>query len=427
MNGRISRWVKENEYVMESFRDLMKVSKHGVNEQKQNHLYNGLEVVNNLITSSYMYKHRLGDKLCFSREFFHKYFSEQIRKDASGDCSWFNRFAFKVHRFNNKGVGKSYSDLWDINPQFEGAILEIKTAIQNRGYEEIQLIRSKNKILNYRKVKTDKLQQPLNTVNIPFTLNHRNLDIDVIIAKNARYSEYDIINQYYRTVNSGRLCSTGFGLQYMNKVLRNQFCKGYWSYDVEACAPNILAQVYANITGQSLKYLEHYRFNRSEVRQQIAIAVFNRACDKAINFIKGLFNRLFFGGRLNPKDIELIQELMLSFQVTKSYAISLIYAVINNELYKGIARDITTVFNALNNKYGDAIKYGDTKNQKMAYFYQNKERRVLDSMKEAVGDSLQLPLHDGMIIKEFVDPQEIEYLIHKDTEFQLKLEYERVA
>lgn len=243
----------------------------------------------------------------------------------------------------------------------------------------------------------------------------------------------------YKTANTGRLQTTSNinkkfhpvlqNYQGIKKIHRKNIFKGMYEYDISTSAPTILLQLYKNDfpKAKTLTYIEDYIGNKKERREQWASLIDE---EDSISRVKSVLTAMFFGANIEKfRSDDLNKEMS-----EKSFRI-----LLNDESFLALVNDVEELFSALAEKYcerrkglkcyvvnnlaGISKKFTlKEKKKAIAHIYQGIEVTILKAIYEKYRDSICLKIHDAIITKDKLDPQELSRIAFEATGYEVTYE-----
>ena len=282
-------------------------------------------------------------------------------------------------------------------------------------------------------------------INCPVKLPQRYVSsrVDYFIGRNNQYIHDGWIDQWYKPcrTETNRLYGVGtLTLQNKPKRFRNEFFTGKWSVDASCCAQTILNQVYETQTGLKLETLSMMVNDKRAFRKRLSMEIFGSDKPEFIGLIKGAIMPLAFGGRIYPFKVrkegfielseedkkeknKFAKEIMSHYKCSPNTANDIIYRIIGNDLYSALVDDIKKIFDALKFDYP---AHRETREQQVSYFYQHEESRIMAVVKEMAGETLELLIHDGIIVNKKMNLKEISKKVLENTGYKMIFEQDRL-
>jgi hypothetical protein len=227
----------------------------------------------------------------------------------------------------------------------------------------------------------------------------------------------------YVPCSSGRLFALGTSLQGAPRDVRNAALCGMYDYDIENCHFAIFAELAAR-NGFPCPTISHYLKHKAATREGIA-----RRVGIPIEKAKTCLIMLMYGAPLNPykdcaipKKIEPYRARML-FKDTEFVAIA-------NELADGRSLILSKWPNAdgfIENDFGRRLSLRATPEAQLAHILQGIEAKALRACMRAYEGNLILPVHDGFVTREELDPRHIERTILEATGYRLEVSGGRIS
>lgn len=252
---------------------------------------------------------------------------------------------------------------------------------------------------------------------------------------------------HYVEANTGRLHHP---LQNIKKENRAKLFTGWWSYDIVACAPTILRQLYCQLEPlEALPMIDNFISKRAEIRKLIA----EQTGIPEIT-IKRALTGMFFGltvpsTRQVNWDVKSTSALdAYKFAIINTFGPEITNALLENELFYSIVNEcqlkimrrisqelreswctVTDAGFELTNAAGGVKQLARwSSRQAVAHTYFGYERQVIDAVSlylEKVGLSFLL-IHDGWVCNEQVNETELKQFIFNETGFDLDVECEKL-
>lgn len=216
-------------------------------------------------------------------------------------------------------------------------------------------------------------------------------------------------------------------IQFLPKQVRGSLLAnhGYrYHYDIEAAAPNLLLQLAQRLDPSAeFTHLNNYILNRSQVRDEIALAT-----GTTPNQVKTVINGILQGGVISRwQRNQLFQELNYSYEA--------VVGLNANESLRGIKQDISKLWKILRVEF--PVRYitdvnGKPRRKRLngkdkSGLYRQLEsevgvviRRLLKSEKIQA-----LWIHDGWCCDRFIDPLDVELKVKRATGYSIKLEWNK--
>ena len=226
-----------------------------------------------------------------------------------------------------------------------------------------------------------------------------------ILKKTANNSTYPLgmIPQNYSVSKSGRYYAYAPALQRTPKILRNALMAGYWNVDIQCCHPTILSQQKGDYP-----MLTYYSNNTKEMRHKLAEEI-----GITYALIKQVLNAAFYGAGSSSSHWLAIPKLVGSKNSRKFWEHPIVSQPVGEAKKAG---------KVLNEKYG--VDVGATQAKSTAHWCQNTESKMLEVRVKY--EDVCVLLHDGMIVKEKVDIEDMEMRILEATGYAVKLDQEQV-
>lgn len=250
----------------------------------------------------------------------------------------------------------------------------------------------------------------------------------------------------YSVANTGRLHHP---LQNIKKELRAYLFNGWYSYDIRACAPAILKQLYCKLEPlEALPAIDVFIQRRAEIREKIALQT-----GLSEITIKRALTGLFFGLTVPSQkqvswDVQTAQDTF-KFSMLIAFGPEVTAKLLNNELFTEIViecqkkimrrvaqylrehqtKTLGTVIELTNSAGG--IKHFNRWNtrQAVAHTYFGYERQVIDIVSEHLNKlgANYLLIHDGWICNTQIDIRALEQEITDKLDFKLSIDESRLG
>jgi len=261
------------------------------------------------------------------------------------------------------------------------------------------------------------------------------LDVNIMGLASHEYT-MGYTKLYYDRKTSGRLVNIGGEvgmkpLQNLPKVLRNVMFSGQYEYDINNCAPTLLAQLYKKYTKKSLPLVEDFGTKKEFYRKRLTDLGFT------YNEAKEFYIAIFFGASLNtnfskyssyswadtygkdkikyilenvPEVVSLYEEIRilvseLGFYLKKNHT-----QIKNGKLYLKNSRKSVKIFK-------DEDSWNNSKAIMHEYF--GVESTILDKLIKKY--TVNLCLYDAFISDKEYCTEEMSRLIKKETGFKVSL------
>jgi hypothetical protein len=243
----------------------------------------------------------------------------------------------------------------------------------------------------------------------------------------------------YKTLSTGRLQTTSNinkrfhpvlkNYQGIKKLHRKNIFKGMYEYDISTSAPTILLQLYKKDfpKAKTLTYIEDYINNKQKRREEWAFLIDE---EDSISRVKSVLTAMFFGANIKKFRSNALNNEMSD----KSFKI-----LLNDEPFLALVNDVDKLFSALAKKYcqrRNGLKYyvADNlvginkkftlkdKKKAIAHIYQGIEVTILKAIYRKYQDSICLMIHDAIITKDKLDPQELSEIAFDKTGYEVTYE-----
>lgn len=228
----------------------------------------------------------------------------------------------------------------------------------------------------------------------------------------------------YKTVDTGRLQTTSNinkrfytvlqNYQGIKKIHRKNIFKGMYEYDISTSAPTILLQLYINDfpNKPSLACIEDYIHHKKERREQWASLIDE---ENSIKAVKNILTAIFFGANIKGYRSKKVKKAILEENLN---------LLLKDKSFLSLVDEVEILFQELTKKYctkrknckkyvvrniqGISKKFGlKNKKKPIAHLYQGIEVTILKAIYEKYKDSICLMIHDAIITKDKLDPQEL--------------------
>ena len=243
----------------------------------------------------------------------------------------------------------------------------------------------------------------------------------------------------YTVAANGRLLHP---LQNMKREYRAELFKGWYSYDIQACAPTILAQLYNRLEpNEPLPNIQIFLQNREEIREEIA----KQTGVESVS-IKRVINGMFFGQTI-PTDKQARWDISTKKQ-EENFKFSLINTIgpvateklLTNELFYAIVLECQIkimrrlsrrlrAMTTLSKEGRELVNAAGCKKvmkrwnprQAVAHTYFGFERQVINVVSEYLGERgiNFLLIHDGWLTDKPIETKELKALIVDTIGFSL--------
>lgn len=243
----------------------------------------------------------------------------------------------------------------------------------------------------------------------------------------------------YKTVDTGRLQTTSNinkrfytvlqNYQGIKKIHRKNIFKGMYEYDISTSAPTILLQLYINDfpNKPSLDCIEDYIHHKKERREQWASLIGE---EDSIKAVKNILTAIFFGANIKG---------YRSKKVKKSISEENLNLLLKDKSFLLLVDEVEILFQELTKKYCTkrkeltyyvvknmaeiSKKFKPKKKKKaIAHLYQGIEVSILKAIYEKHKESICLMIHDAIITKDKLDPQELSKIAFKATGYDVTYE-----
>jgi hypothetical protein len=249
----------------------------------------------------------------------------------------------------------------------------------------------------------------------------------------------------YSVANTGRLHHP---LQNIKKDIRAYLFDDWYSYDIRACAPAILKQLYYKLEPlEALPAIEVFIQRRTEIREKIAIQTGLPEIT-----IKRALTGLFFGLTVPSQkqvswDIKTTQDTF-KFSMLIAFGPEVTGKLLSNELFNEIViecqkkimrriarhlREEQTRINGtvieLTNSAGGIKRFNRwNTRQAVAHTYFGYERQVIDVVSEHLNKlgASYLLIHDGWLSNKQIDMKQLEQEINDQLGFDLSIDESRL-
>ena len=212
-------------------------------------------------------------------------------------------------------------------------------------------------------------------------------------------------------------------LQLMPKRLLKYIIPNSFVYDIKASSFSLMSQITKiHNPSVSTKAIEEYINNRSSIRHSIADSL-----GVDYELIKQCFTALGFGARRITHSWRekgsiktgAIRDILGSAELTIEFLV--------HPLVQSITDEMDECSEVMLNSSPKDLSLIGSRNQKVAYIYQNEEVRVLQSMVSSaieLGCSIKSMKHDAIVVNHQLPIELIQSRVYEDTGFWIRLEEE---
>lgn len=308
--------------------------------------------------------------------------------------------------------------------------------------QENRLTIVKRNVLKKRKVnkkevyKTD-FHIPKGYYKYPIVINEAHL-LQLIknksLDKGSLLFYINIINIYrqfpfaiYKQISTGRRSGTTkindkhnillINYQGMKKIYRHEVFNGMYEYDISTSAPSILLAMFKKSYTEELAYIQDYIDNKQNRREEWAKLLKGKDLEQNIKTVKSALTALFFGA-------ELSEPYFISKEVKKTITTAQLITLLEDEKFKYLVDEVVSLFNQLveihfkvrddskkkvvENDIGIKKEFSRIeKKRAIAFIYQGIEVQILLAIYEKYNNSVVLLIHDAIISKDKLNPQEL--------------------
>lgn len=272
-----------------------------------------------------------------------------------------------------------------------------------------------------------------------------NIENDLILATYAKYL-CNGLELKYTEANTGRLHHP---LQNIKKENRSKLFEGWFSYDIIACAPSILKQLYCRLEPlEALPSIDNFISKRADIRKTIA----KQTGIEEIT-IKRALTGMFFGLTV-PSEKQVNWDIKTSsfdtykFSIINTFGPEITSKLLANELFYSIVSEcqikimrrisedlrenwcsITDIGFELTNVAGGIKQFSRwSSRQAVAHTYFGYERIVIDIISSFLSseDIQFLLIHDGWVCNKQIDTKKLKQLILDETDFDLDFDCEKL-
>lgn len=254
-------------------------------------------------------------------------------------------------------------------------------------------------------------------------------------------SVYNLINKYgkdcklkYQRKDGGRLVCFGgdedsVNLQHLEKNIRNKVFEGFYEIDIENSAPSIMLQSAYKYTNLKLPTIEEYISKKEECRERLMDLGLSYKESKELHIAiffgaslgeHGVYNKNMWSYRFGVEKIQYILENSPYFynlydEVRLMY--SYLGKAIKNKFYKVNKKGKKILYNSRGNGSARFMDRYDNKKALMHYYF-GIESMILDVIIKNYRHDLLL--YDAFITKDDIDLTELEKLVKKEVNFDIK-------
>lgn len=235
----------------------------------------------------------------------------------------------------------------------------------------------------------------------------------------------------YCESQAGRLYSVAGIMQTVPREVRNAAFEGSWDVDIENCHFDLVRQMAERLHIETPE-ITNYILNKSEIRKIISEDV-----GITVNQTKAALISIIYGSTMRTnsyfKGAYEVQPAIVRLMGVEKAA-----QLFGHPNYLELHQEVKTIRKPilaaapknrkklLINPFGKGISLDETPEAQLAHLVQGAEARILDTILQAYGPSIQLCMHDGWITDTQMTIPEVSALIYEKTGYRVALEQKRI-